>query len=79
MKNGKVLPKQFTTESGEISVISVAFFGLTLAVIYYQLSFYRKWLKSIDHSKALEDRIKQLEQQNQKNDPLRKQKQYFFP
>ena len=67
MKNGKILPKQFTTESGEISPISVAFFGLTLAVIFYQLTFYRKWLKSIDHSKDLEDRIKKLEEQNQEN------------
>jgi len=67
MKNGKVLPSQFTTDNGEISVISVAFFGLTLAVIFYQLSFYKKWLKSIDHSKALEERIKQLEEEKQKN------------
>lgn len=67
MKNGKVLPSQFTTDRGEISVISVAFFGLTLAVIFYQLSFYRKWLKSIDHTKALEDRIKQLEQEKNNN------------
>ena len=67
MKNGKVLPKQFTTESGEISAISVAFFGLTLAVIFYQLTIYRKWLKSIDYSKDLEERIAKLEEQNQKN------------
>ena len=53
MKNGKVLPSQFTTDNGEISAISVAFFGLTLAVIFYQLTFYRKWLKSIDHTKEL--------------------------
>ena len=53
MKNGKILPSQFTTDKGEISAISVAFFGLTLAVIFYQLTFYRKWLKSIDHSKEL--------------------------
>ena len=33
MKNGKILPSQFTTDDGHISVISVAFFGLTLAVI----------------------------------------------
>ena len=67
MKNGKILPSQFTTDDGHISPISIAFFGLTLAVIFYQLSFYQKWLKSIDHSKALEDRIKQLEEQNQKS------------
>lgn len=67
MKNGKVLPSQFTTDKGEISLISIGFFGLTLAVIFYQLSFYRKWLKSIDHSKELEDRIKELERQNQEN------------
>ena len=67
MKNGKILPSQFTTDDGHISPISIAFFGLTLAVIFYQLSFYQKWLKSIDHSKALEDRIKQLEEENQKN------------
>ena len=67
MKNGKILPKQFTTEKGEISPVSIAFFGLTLAVIFYQLTFYRKWLKSIDHSKDLEDRIKKLEEQNQEN------------
>ena len=67
MKNTKVLPSQFTTDTGEISAISVAFFGLTLAVIFYQLSFYRKWLKSIDHSKTLEKRIAKLENENQKN------------
>jgi|TARA_B100001094_G_C17928324_1_gene669465 hypothetical protein len=67
MKNGKVLPSQFTTDNGEISPISVAFFGLTLAVIFYQLTFYRKWLKSIDHSKDLEDRLEKLEEQNSKN------------
>lgn len=67
MKNGKILPKQFTTESGEISPISVAFFGLTLAVIFYQLTFYRKWLKSIDHSKDLAKRIDKLEDEKQKN------------
>ena len=67
MKNGKILPKQFTTESGEISPISVAFFGLTLAVIFYQLPFYRKWLKSIDHSKDLAKRIDKLEDEKQKN------------
>tara|TARA_R100000908_G_C3755444_1_gene149893 strand:+ start:3881 stop:4102 length:222 start_codon:yes stop_codon:yes gene_type:complete len=67
MKNGKILPKQFTTESGDISPISVAFFGLTLAVIFYQLTFYRKWLKSIDHSKDLEDRVSKLEDKKQEN------------
>ena len=67
MKNGKVLPSQFTTDNGEISAISVAFFGLTLAVIFYQLTFYRKWLKSIDHTKELEDRLGKLESQNTKN------------
>tara|TARA_R100001086_G_scaffold226194_1_gene144772 strand:- start:54 stop:272 length:219 start_codon:yes stop_codon:yes gene_type:complete len=67
MKNGKILPKQFTTESGEISPISVAFFGLTLAVIFYQLTFYRKWLKSIDHSKDLAKRIDKLEDEKNKN------------
>ena len=67
MENGKVLPSQFTTDKGEISPVSIAFFGLTLAVIFYQLSFYRKWLKSIDHSQKLEARIKQLEENNQKN------------
>ena len=67
MKNGKILPSQFTTDKGEISPISIAFFGLTLAVIFYQLTFYRKWLKSIDHSQALEGRIKELESKNQKN------------
>ncbi len=67
MKNGKVLPSLFTTDNGEISPISVAFFGLTLAVIFYQLTFYRKWLKSIDHSKDLEDRLEKLEEQNSKN------------
>tara|TARA_R110002074_G_C12514558_1_gene663694 strand:+ start:1582 stop:1803 length:222 start_codon:yes stop_codon:yes gene_type:complete len=67
MKNGKILPSQFTTDKGEISPISIAFFGLTLTVIFYQLSFYRKWLKSIDHSQSLEARIKQLEEENQKN------------
>lgn len=67
MKNGKVLPSQFTTDKGEISAISVAFFGLTLAVIFYQLTFYRKWLKSIDHSKELAKRIDELEKRNQKN------------
>tara|TARA_R100000908_G_C3686403_1_gene102730 strand:+ start:71 stop:292 length:222 start_codon:yes stop_codon:yes gene_type:complete len=67
MKNGKVLPSQFTTDKGEISAISVAFFGLTLAVIFYQLTFYRKWLKSIDHSKELAKRIDKLEEENQKN------------
>ena len=64
MENGKVLPSQFTTDKGEISPVSIAFFGLTLAVIFYQLSFYRKWLKSIDHSQKLESRIKQLEENN---------------
>lgn len=67
MKNGKVLPSQFTTDKGEISPISIAFFGLTLAVIFYQLTFYRKWLKSIDHSKDLEDRVSKLEEQKQEN------------
>jgi|TARA_R110000824_G_scaffold82134_2_gene205971 mannose/fructose/N-acetylgalactosamine-specific phosphotransferase system component IIC len=67
MKNGKILPSQFTTDDGHISMISVAFFGLTLAVIYYQLTFYKKWLNSIDHSKALEDRIKELEKKNNKS------------
>ena len=67
MKNGKILPSQFTTDKGEVSLISIGFFGLTLAVIFYQLSFYRKWLKSIDHSQKLEERIKQLENENQKN------------
>jgi len=67
MKNGKILPSQFTTDDGHISPISIAFFGLTLAVIYYQLSFYNKWLKSIDHSQALEDRIKELENEKDKN------------
>ena len=67
MKNGKILPSQFTTDDGHISMISVAFFGLTLAVIYYQLTFYKKWLGSIDHSKALEDRIKELEKKNNKS------------
>jgi|TARA_B100001094_G_scaffold250781_2_gene248410 hypothetical protein len=67
MKNGKVLPSQFTTDKGEISPISIAFFGLTLAVIFYQLTFYRKWLKSIDHSKDLEDRVAKLEKQKQEN------------
>ena len=67
MKNGKVLPSQFTTDKGEISPISIAFFGLTLEVIFYQLTFYRKWLKSIDHSKDLEDRVSKLEEQKQEN------------
>ena len=67
MKNGKVLPSQFTTDNGEISPISVAFFGLTLAVIFYQLTFYRKWLKSIDHSKELGERMDRLEAKNPKN------------
>ena len=67
MKNGKILPSQFTTDDGHISVISVAFFGLTLAVIYYQLTFYKKWLKSIDHSVKMENRILELESKNQKN------------
>ena len=67
MKNGKILPSQFTTDKGEISPISIAFFGLTLAVIFYQLTFYRKWLKSIDHSKDLEDRVAKLEKQKQEN------------
>ena len=67
MKNGKVLPSQFTTDNGEISAISVAFFGLTLAVIFYQLTFYRKWLKSIDYSKDLEGRVKKLEERNSEN------------
>lgn len=67
MKNGKVLPSQFTTDKGEISPISIAFFGLTLAVIFYQLTFYRKWLKSIDHSKDLEGRVAKLEEQKQEN------------
>jgi hypothetical protein len=67
MKNGKVLPSQFTTDKGEISAISVLFFGLTLTVIFYQLTFYRKWLNAIDHTKALEDRIKRLEDENLKN------------
>ena len=67
MKNGKVLPSQFTTDKGEISPISIAFFGLTLAVIFYQLTFYRKGLKSIDHSKDLEDRVAKLEKQKQEN------------
>jgi hypothetical protein len=67
MKNGKILPSQFTTDKGEISPISIAFFGLTLAVIFYQLTFYRKWLKSIDHSKNLEDRLAKLEKQKQQN------------
>lgn len=62
MKNGKVLPSQFTTDRGEISAISIAFFGLTLAVILYQLSFYRKWLSSIDHTKDLEERVTKLEE-----------------
>ena len=62
MKNGKVLPSQFTTDEGEISIISVIFFGLTMSVILYQLSFYRKWLKSIDHTKELSDRIGVLEE-----------------
>ena len=61
MKNGKVLPSQFTTDKGEVSAISIAFFGLTLAVILYQLSFYRKWLSSIDHTKDLEERETKLE------------------
>lgn len=61
MKNGKVLPSQFTTDKGEVSAISIAFFGLTLAVILYQLSFYRKWLSSIDHTKDLEERVTKLE------------------
>lgn len=61
MKNGKILPSQFTTDDGHISIISVAFFGLTLAVIYYQLSFYQKWLKSIDKTSKLESRIMELE------------------
>jgi len=61
MKNGKVLPSQFTTDKGEVSAISIAFFGLTLAVILYQLSFYRKWLSSIDHTKDLEARVTKLE------------------
>tara|TARA_R100001443_G_scaffold52089_1_gene63843 strand:- start:689 stop:904 length:216 start_codon:yes stop_codon:yes gene_type:complete len=67
MKNGKVLPSQFTTDKGEISAISVLFFGLTLTVIFYQLTFYRKWLNAIDHTKSLEDRIKRLEDENLKN------------
>jgi len=37
MKNGKILPSQFTTDKGEISPISIAFFGLTLAVIFINL------------------------------------------
>ena len=65
MKNGQILPSQFTTDSGEISPISVAFFGLTLAVVFYQLTFYRKWLKSIDHSKELSKRVEVLEGKNQ--------------
>ena len=67
MKNGKVLPSQFTTDKGEISPISIAFFGLTLAVIFYQLTFYRKWLKSIDDTKNLEERLDKLEGENTKN------------
>ena len=67
MKNGKILPSQFTTDDGHISLISVAFFGLTLAVIYYQLSFYQKWLKSIDQTSKLETRIQELEKGNQNN------------
>ena len=67
MKNGKLLPSQFTTDDGHISVISVAFVGLTFAVIFYQLSFYKKWLKSIDHSQKLEARIAKLENEKNKN------------
>ena len=67
MKNGKILPSQFTTDKGEISSISVAFFGLTLAVIFYQLTFYRKWLKSINQSKDVEERLAKLEKEKQKN------------
>ena len=63
MKNGKGLPSQFTTDHGEISFISVLFFGLTMSVILYQLSFYRKWLKSIDHTAELRERIDVLEKQ----------------
>mgnify|MGYP001353800630 CR=1 FL=1 len=62
MKNGKVLPSQFTTDKGEISAVSVAFFGLTLVVIFYQLSFYRKWLSSIDHTKDIDERVTALEE-----------------
>tara|TARA_B100000780_G_scaffold232109_1_gene172009 strand:- start:328 stop:549 length:222 start_codon:yes stop_codon:yes gene_type:complete len=67
MKNGKILPSQFTTDKGEVSPISIAFFGLTLAVIFYQLTFYRKWLKSIDHSKELGKRVDKLEEGNKEN------------
>jgi mannose/fructose/N-acetylgalactosamine-specific phosphotransferase system component IIC len=67
MKNGKILPSQFTTDDGHISLISIAFFGLTLAVIYYQLSFYKKWLKSIDQTSKLETRILELEKGTQNN------------
>lgn len=63
MKIGNNLPSQFTTDKGEISSISVAFFGLTLAVIFYQLTFYRKWLKSISQNKDLEERISKLEEE----------------
>jgi|TARA_B110000908_G_C10250287_1_gene451550 hypothetical protein len=67
MKTGKILPSQFTTDKGEVSPISIAFFGLTLAVIFYQLTFYRKWLKSIDHSKELSKRVDKLEEGKKEN------------
>ncbi len=67
MKNGKILPSQFTTDKGEISVVSVLFFGLTITVIFYQLSFYQRWIKAMEENQDLERRVDILEKQNLKN------------
>lgn len=67
MKNGKILPSQFTTDKGEISLVSVLFFGLTITVIFYQLSFYTKWIKAMEENKDTERRVDILEKQILKN------------
>ena len=67
MKNGKILPSQFTTDKGEISPVSVVFFGLTITVIFYQLYFYRRWIKSMEENNDLSKRVNDLEKENLKN------------
>lgn len=61
MKKGEVLPSQFTTDKGHISTASVMFFGLTLLVIYYQLSFYKKWMSSMDKTDKTKERLDEIE------------------
>jgi len=55
------LPSSYTTSRGDYSAIGVGLFVVTVAVLIYQLKFYRTLIKNSDNNSDLESRVSRLE------------------